>query len=42
MHAVGDAVKPRNVFDASHEAADVAELIRLRVAEDMGIAAGRS
>ena len=30
VYNIGDSVKPRDVFSASHEAADTAELVRLR------------
>jgi 2,4-dienoyl-CoA reductase-like NADH-dependent reductase (Old Yellow Enzyme family)/thioredoxin reductase len=39
IYNVGDSVEPRDVYCASHEAAEVAELIRLRGAE--GSTAGR-
>jgi thioredoxin reductase len=31
VHNIGDSVEPRDVYFASHEAADVAELIRLKI-----------
>ena len=31
VYNIGDSVEPRDVYFASHEAADVAELIRLKV-----------
>jgi pyruvate/2-oxoglutarate dehydrogenase complex dihydrolipoamide dehydrogenase (E3) component len=40
IYNIGDSVEPRLVYEASHEAAEVAELIRLRPAAPASLASG--
>ena len=41
VYNIGDSVVPRDTYYASHEAAEIAELIRLRVADKANFSGGQ-